>query len=219
MTASSVQEPGVPSLECPPSLRRLAPATATIQQAKRGQPRLSSGGMFLVAHRKYQVRVIYSAGLPDEQIGSASLAPDEHLRPIGSAQWHALGDGRREYVLSFMTSRLFRPFPVQTRVSVVLNHNRWGTFCHELPVIIWPSMLNTLFWAFSVVAAAVWPGYLAQASVLDGHLRPFPQILEKLRASQELLLITGAGTVGVGFLVYLANWGYQLFVASDSCQE
>ena len=206
-----------PQLECPPSLRRRAPATATIRDEKNGQVRVSSSGFILLARHRYQVRLISSAGLPNDQIVQASLAPDEHIRPFGPVQQINLGDGRKEFVLGFLTNRLFRPFPpVQARVSIVLKHGRWEDYCHELPVVIWPSMSNRVLWAFSTVAGALWFPFIREASLVEGHLRPFGEVLDKLRGTKELLLLTAAASLGVGLVVYAVSWVYQLFVASDN---
>jgi hypothetical protein len=203
-----------PPLECPPSLRRLAPVSVLIQDANGRQPSVSSGGLLLVAHRRYQVRVIVPADAGDEVV-HVSLGPDEHLRNLGPAQELHLTNGRTEYVLSFTTSRLLRPWPVRARITVILNHSRWGNYPHELPVLLWPSMLNRLIWAFGVTTP-LWTPYLVEACIRDGRLRPWTDITDKLRDSQELAMITLMATLGIAGLVYAFNFGYQLFLNAES---
>ena len=217
MTHSAQAKSERPQLECPPSFRRRAPATATIRAEKKGPVPVASSGFILLARHRYQVRLISSSSLPDDQIVQASLAPGEHIRPFGPVQQNQLGDGRKEFVLGFLTNRLFRPFPpVQARVSIVLKHSRWEDYCHEVPVVIWPSMSNRVLWAFSTVAGALWFPFIREASLVDGHLRPFGEVLDKLRGTKELLILTAAASFGVGLLVYAGSWVYQMFVTSDS---
>jgi hypothetical protein len=215
MTSSTVQEPKL-GLGCPPCLRRLAPAVAIIQDDKGRRPKVSSGGALLVANHKYQIRVIASVGDAHDRLVNVSLAPDEYIRPLGPAQEHLLGDGRNEYVLHFTMTGLVRPYPAQARICIVLNHSRWGNYPKVLPVVIWPSMLNRVLWSTTTVVGTIWPSHIAQIAIADGHIRTLPEIVNRLRDSQELLLITAAAVVCVGMLVYVANWGYQLlFVTSD----
>lgn len=216
MTAASMQgSPLALPPACPPSLRRQAPEIARVTNV-RGQPlHVSTAGLLLAAHQRYQVRVI-PPPCPDGDKLTISLAADEHIRPIGTTQEHVLGDGKKEYVLTFATSRLLRPIPAQSQVSIVLNHPRWGEYAQELPVVIWPTKLNTIVWALSLVASTIWAPYLGQAAVHDGHLRPLPELVRKLTDSKELGFITVGATIGVAFLVYAMSWVFQLCTRSDS---
>lgn len=203
-----------PPLECPASLRRRAPEAIIILDSKRRPPRVSSNGTLLVARHRYEVRIILPPGETNDSV-QVSLTPDEHFRLPGEAQKLSRADGKKEFVLSFRTSRLFRPWPVRTHISIVLNHPRWGAYGQELPAIIWPSLLNRVLWSLSVVAAPLLVPFLSQICLYEGHLRSVPEILDKLRDSSEMLWITLAGTAGIGVLVYLVSWGYQLIVAAE----
>lgn len=217
MTASGVAiaESG-PSLECPPSLRRLAPASVAILDERRRPARICCGGVLLMAHRRYQIRIVPPSADADGLVIPASLAPDEHVRPIGATQVQALGNGQKEYVLQIMTSRVFRPWPIRSRISIVLNHSRWGSYCHEVPVTIWPGPLVRVAWAFSFIAAPIWPPYLASVCLENGHLRPIPEIAGKLQGSSELVLITLVGTGFLWLIVYGLNLGYQVVFQGES---
>lgn len=217
MTGSgvAVAESG-PSLECPPSLRRLAPASVTILDERRVPTRISSGGVLLMAHRRYQIRIVPVAADADGSVVPISLAPDEHVRLIGATQVQALGNGQKEHILQIMTSRVFRPWPIKARISITLNHSRWGGYCHEVPVTIWPGPLVILLWALGCVVAPIWPSYLATICLEEGHLRPIPEIVDKLQGSSELFLVTLVVTALLWLAVYGLNLGYQVVFQGES---
>jgi hypothetical protein len=208
-------DPG-PNLECPPSLRRLAPASVAILDERRRPSSIFSGGVLLMAHCRYQIRIVTSTADTDYSAVPASLAPDEHVRPIGATQVQILGNGQKEYVLRILTSRVFRPWPIRSRVSITLNHTRWGNYSHEIPVTIWPGPLVILLWALGCVAAPIWPPYLAGICLDEGHLRPVPEIVGKLQGSSELFLVTLVVTALLWLAVYGLNLGYQVVFQGES---
>jgi len=215
MTATTADEEAI-QLSHPSSLRRLAPEAIVVQSIKRGdRPHVSLGGIHLRARKKYWVRVLPQRDEFEDATHHVGLVVDEHLRSPGHTQESLREDGRKEHVLTLGCAALFRPFPVRTSFSVVLRHTRWGDYNQSIPVVVWPSLWNQLAWAFTCLFVPLWMPRLADVCFYDGHLRPSAVMLDKLRDSQEFLVITAAVTLAGAYLVRLLGWAAHAFIYGD----